>query len=167
MFLKSSLAILSVCIFGQTALAMPFCDTAVQKSNNVGVRLEGTWKIDTALTQGLGDTSEPGISAFQFHKQPDQAKRFPSKAGHCVLASGVLTLSRDGVVYGEGMPAIVLNLEGNPTLVFLEGVNPDGSNDYESSIVSIALGNKPANDLLFFGEDHPLSGPSLAFRRAP
>lgn len=153
-------------LVAQNAWAMPLCAPEIGEANNVSVRLEGEWQVDTALSERLGGADvSAGFSGLRYHPVSGIAERFELPTEFCALSEGVLALKGADQVWQTSQPAVVTLYRGNTMLVRIEGVHDNGNTDFESAILALALGRSATEDLLFFGEDHPLDGPSFALTR--
>ena len=136
------------------------------EQNVVSNALPGEWKADLTLFDRLAAT-EPNLKNAEvtFVKDDKVADKFPKLKGKCAFVAGVLTLKNFKPNETFTFPAVVIEMNGNMTLVYQEQENhADGSPDLETSIVNIARTEGNKNDILFLGNDFN-EGDSLPFVR--
>ena len=144
-------------------------EVQADKENVVASRLEGPWRPHAALTQRLmgGGPSAQGDSPtglVAFKSDPSVAGKIPAKyekplSGKRVYMAGLMTLR------GKDHPFLLIELRGNPHVVFFREREGDPMGDAESFNVMLAVGKDSPNDLLFIGGDFN-NQPFSAFERS-
>jgi hypothetical protein len=142
-------------------LSVPFCPST---ENYMATLIPGSWVVDRPLLSRLYSTQEDLSQAkIVFREDATVAKIFPP-LGRCAVAAGYLTLSGFGNRRSVTLPAVLVEMDMNVSLVWFEGPNDDGSPDLESSIMNGARAEDTANDLLFMGGDFNEPG-TIPFKR--
>lgn len=140
------------------------------EENVVSSRLEGSWEVDEALTKrltgkkevkGEHDVSEVTFEADDevFAKLPEKFKGFMEKEKTPVYMCGWMSA---GPIRG---PFFLVELRGNPHVLFFLEADGDPFGNPESFNVMLAVGKEQSQDLLFIGGDFN-NQPFAAFGRA-
>ena len=119
------------------------------KDNVVSSRLEGRWRVNEAISTRLGRNRG---EALEFHTDDKVVAKIPGKyeeflADRTIYMAGTLK-SRE-----NEYPFILIELKGNPHVVFFRERDGDPLGDAESFNVMFAVAEKTSNDLLFVGGD--------------
>jgi hypothetical protein len=137
------------------------------KDNVVGSRLEGKWARDPVLTERLtGEMPNRGNRmSFEFKSDTTVAEKIPEKfnkflADKKIYLAGMMTTA-DGKQY----PFLLIELKGNPHVVYFRERDGDPMGDAESFNVMLAVAHEKKNDLLFIGGDFN-NQPFTAYSRA-
>lgn len=148
----------------ETQLKLPWCSDSERRHAIVPTRLAGAWEVDEPLAVRLGFPSKDfyGIRELSISDDPSQIDQFPGLADKCAYMAGRVTIatkSKTGTY-----PFVLVQLGGNPHLVFLEETRADGRPDFESFHLMMGVAQSgEAADVLFVGDDHP--EPMMPFRR--
>ena len=131
------------------------------KENVVASRLVGNWEPDAELTKRLGGNA-PGTVAFKSDlnvatKVPDKYEKFLKDKQ--IFLAGTMTLR------GKDQPFVLIEMKGNPYVVWFREQGGDPFGDAESFNVMMAAAKETANDLLFIGGDFN-NQPFAAYKRA-
>jgi hypothetical protein len=119
------------------------------KDNVVSSRLEGHWKINAAISTRLG-RNRGGILEFKSDRKvvdtiPEKYEKF--LADSTIYMAG--TMKRNEIVH----PFILIEVKGNPHVVYFRERDGDTLGDAESFNVMLAVAKDKPNDLLFVGGD--------------
>ena len=127
------------------------------KENVVAGRLEGRWHPHIPLTKRLlGERYQPGpttsSSYISFSAEPSVVQKIPAKhekflKDKTIYMAGIMTR------WGKDYPFILIELVGNPHIVYFREREGDPMGDTESFNVMLAPAKDRANDLLFIGGD--------------
>ncbi len=127
------------------------------KDNVVASRLEGKWRIHPALTKRLTGTAklprrESPYGYVSFDGDPSVAGKIPAKydeflAEKNIYMAGMMNWG------GKDYPFILIQVKGNPHVVYFRERDGDPMGDAESFNVILAPARSGANDLLFIGGD--------------
>ncbi|MHC4644490.1 MAG: hypothetical protein ACYTBJ_03235 [Planctomycetota bacterium] len=127
-----------------------------EKQNVVSGRLEGKWQPHVPLTKRLlGDVFQPSASTpdcISFRTEQSVVQTIPEKYDEFL---------KDTTIYMAGMmtrhnkdyPFILIELFGNPHIVYFRERDGDPMGDAESFNVMLASAKDKTNDLLFIGGD--------------
>lgn len=132
-----------------------------EKDNVVSSRLEGQWEVNAAISTRLGRNRG---RAIVFKAENKVVAKIPEKyepflADKTIYMAGTMTL-------GETVhPFILIELHGNPHVVYFRERDGDPLGDAESFNVMLAVAEKTANDLLFIGGDFN-NQPFTAYERS-
>jgi hypothetical protein len=125
------------------------------KENVVASRLEGKWVVEPKLTQrlyGQPRASSPPGDEVEFISDPAVAEKVPEKyekalKGRPIYMAGTMK------VKGAAHPFILVEMNGNPHLVYFREKDGDPMGDGESFILMLAVAKNRADDLLLTGGD--------------
>jgi len=131
--------------------------TKNEKQNVVAGRLEGRWHPQIPLTKRLlGERYQPepttSSSYISFSREPSVVQKIPAKyekflKDKTIYMAGIMTR------WGKDYPFILIELFGNPHIVYFREREGDPMGDAESFIVMLASATDKPNDLLFIGGD--------------
>ena len=132
------------------------------EKNIVAKKLPGTWKFNPDLSQRLIGKGKHKIKTITFRDDAGVAGQVPAKLKEKL---GRLYLS-GWMVFNDKVtfPFLLIQLGGNPHVVFFEKRDGDPFGDAESFYVMLPQAREKANDLLFVGGDMPRE-PFMAFDR--
>jgi hypothetical protein len=143
---------------------LPWCLDAERRHAIVPTGLAGKWIVDAPLAERLGFTPDHyGVTKLEVVDKRTEIERFPGLYDRCAFMAGEIKITGSR---GEStpFPFVLVQLGGNPHLVFIEGQHENGEPDFESFHVMMAPAESgEAQDLLFVGDDHP--EPLMPFRR--
>jgi len=130
------------------------------KENVVASRLVGQWEPDAELTKRLGGNAEGTIA---FKSDSTVATKIPAKyekflKDKPIFLAGTLTLR------GKDQPFVLIEMKGNPYVVWFRERDGDPLGDAESFNVMLPVAKETANDLLFIGGDFN-NQPFAAYKR--
>jgi len=140
------------------------------KENVVASRLEGRWRVHAELTERL--TGRPGerkrTKEYEFKSDPAVVEKIPAKYnkfldGKHVYMAGVMSFRPATDRLGEHA-FLLVELRGNPHLVWFWERDGDPMGDAESFNLVVAPAKDRKNDLLFIGGDFN-NQPFSAFER--
>jgi len=119
------------------------------KNNVVSSRLEGRWEVNAAINTRLGG-HRGGVLEFKADRKvvdtiPEKYEKF--LAGKAIYMAG--TVKWNETVH----PFILIELKGNPHVVYFRERDGDPLGDAESFNVMLAVAKDKPNDLLFVGGD--------------
>ena len=142
------------------------------KENVVASRLEGGWQLHKDMTKRLtGDVErQPGELPFKgklaFESDPSIAGKIPDKYAR-VFAERKMKIYLAGYIKfaGNAHPFVLMNIHGNPHVLFWLERDGDPFGNGESFNVMLAVAEDKQNDLLFVGGDFN-NQPFSAFERA-
>jgi len=127
------------------------------KDNVVASRLEGRWHPHIPLTKRLlGERYQSGpttsSSYISFSAEPSVVQKIPAKyekflKDKTIYMAGIMTLR------GKEYPFVLIELFGNPHIVYFREREGDPMGDVESFIIMLASATDKPNDLLFIGGD--------------
>jgi hypothetical protein len=167
--------IVCVACIALTATAVLAAELRVQpnKENVVASRLEGTWQPHPALTQRLtgrppkpkGPGGEEPAGILRFEVDPAVAATVPEKY-HRHLADKPIFLAGTLAMRGKAHPFILIELNGNPHVLYFRERGGDPMGDGESFNLILAPAKERAMDLLFIGGDFN-NQPFSAYERQP
>lgn len=131
------------------------------KENVVASRLTGEWEPDAELTKRLGGSTPSGVV---FKSDLAVAAKIPAKyekflKDKQIFLAGTMTLR------GQDQPFVLIEMKGNPYVVWFREQGGDPFGDAESFNVMLAVAKETANDLLFIGGDFN-NQPFAAYKRA-
>lgn len=128
-----------------------------EKENVVAGRLEGKWQPHIPLTKRLlGKRYQPGpatsSSYISFSAEPSVVQKIPAKhekflKDKTIYMAGIMTR------WDKDYPFILIELFGNPHIVYFREREGDPMGDTESFNVMLASAKDKPNDLLFIGGD--------------
>lgn len=126
-----------------------------EKQNVVSGRLEGNWQPHIPLTKRLiGKRYDAATSSgyISFSAEPSVVQKIPAKyekflKDKTIYMAGIMTR------WGKDYPFILIELVGNPHIVYFREREGDPMGDTESFIVMLASATDKPNDLLFIGGD--------------
>ncbi len=131
--------------------------TKNEKQNVVAGRLEGRWHPQIPLTKRLlGERYQPepttSSSYISFSAEPSVVQKIPAKyekflKDKTIYMAGIMTR------WGKDYPFILIELFGNPHIVYFREREGDPMGDAESFNVMLAPAKDKANDLFFTGGD--------------
>ena len=140
------------------------------KENVVASRLAGTWRPHAALTERLTgrpprEGGESPTDVIAFKADPAVAATVPAKyreflVGKPLFMAGRMTLR------GTDHPFLLVELHGNPHVVYFRERDGDPMGDAESFNLVVAPAKDSAKDQLFIGGDFN-NQPFTAFERPP
>ncbi|MHC4474748.1 MAG: HEAT repeat domain-containing protein [Planctomycetota bacterium] len=154
MFLWAMLSVLLlVCVAMKSAQVVVVND----EENVVASRLEGVWQPHARLTRRLlGHEYRPGRDpsrgTLSFVNDPSVGESIPAKyddflRNRTIYMAGIMKRR------GQDHPFILIELHGNPHIVYFTERDGDPMGDAESFNVMLAPGKDPADDLFFVGGD--------------
>lgn len=139
------------------------------KQNVVASRLEGTWQANEALTKRLiGDSkkrSESPRGVLTFKSDPAILQQLPVKYEK-FLKDKQIYMAGIMEVNGERHPFLLIELKGNPHIVWFRDIGGEPMDDSESFIVMFASAADKKNDILLIGGDFN-NEPFRAYERKP
>ncbi len=139
-----------------------------EKQNVVSGRLEGKWQPQVPLTKRLvGDVFQPSTSTpddVSFRTEQSVVQTIPEKYEEflketTIYMAGIMTR------HNKDYPFILIELFGNPHIVYFRERDADPMGDAESFNVMLASAKDKTNDLLFIGGDFS-NEPFSAYQRA-
>lgn len=147
----------------ESQLKLPWCFDSERRHGIVSGRLSGHWIVDEPLATRLGfSVDHYGLREIAITDDPAQLEKFPGLGDRCAYMAGRIRMV---TTTGEIMdhPFALVQLGGNPHLVFIEGFRSDGTPDFESFHLMMGIAESgPLHDILFVGDDHP--EPLMPFR---
>jgi len=151
------LVFLIVLLVVSSAMVASSFKVKANKENVVAGRLEGRWPPQIPLTKRLlGERYQPGpatsSSYISFSAEPSVVQKIPAKyekflKDKTIYMAGIMTR------WGKDYPFILIELFGNPHIVYFRERQGDPMGDAESFNVMLAPAKGRANDLLFIGGD--------------
>ncbi len=127
------------------------------KENVVASRLEGRWQMHRALTKRLTSKdklprTESTGAYVSFTDDPSVAEKVPGKYDEFLTEKHIYMA---GIMNwrGEDYPFIVIQIKGNPCVVYFRERDGDPMGEAESFFLMLASAKYKANDLLFIGGD--------------
>ena len=119
------------------------------KKNVVSSRLEGHWRVDAAISDRLGRNRGGDL---EFKSDSKVVNTIPEKyekflADRTIYMAG--TMKRNETRH----PFILIQMKGNPHVVYFRERDGDPLGDAESFNVMLAVAKDEPNDLLFVGGD--------------
>ncbi len=125
------------------------------KENVVASRLEGKWVVEPKLTQrlyGQPRASFPPGDEVEFISDPAVAGKFPERYDKALKGKPIY-MAGTMKVKGSAHPFILIEMNGNPHLVYLCEKDGDPMGDGESFILMLAVAKNRTDDLLLTGGD--------------
>jgi hypothetical protein len=151
------LVFLIVLLVVSSAMVAGSFKVKANKENVVAGRLEGRWHPQIPLTKRLlGERYQPepatSSSYISFSAEPSVVQKIPAKykkflKDKTIYMAGIMTR------WGKDYPFILIELFGNPHIVYFREREGDPMGDTESFIVMLASAKDKPNDLLFIGGD--------------
>jgi hypothetical protein len=132
--------------------------------NVVASRLIGRWQLDLELSRRLG--GDLRIAAVLFQQDDAVVAKVPARfiaklQDFKIALAGVMTLQ------GKQHPVVLIQMNGNPHVVYYRERDGDPLGDAESCNVMLARGDKPETDLSAFSGALSVPATGLAVRNAP
>lgn len=126
------------------------------KENVTASRLAGNWILHTDLTTRLEGKKPEAKVKYKFTSDDNVAPTVPEKYGKflkdlTIYMSGWMEITRGEKT--EKYPFILVNLKGNPHVVYFRPREGDAMGDGESFNLMLAPAKAKPNDLLFIGGD--------------
>ncbi|HUS57417.1 MAG TPA: hypothetical protein VM141_02090 [Planctomycetota bacterium] len=125
------------------------------KENVVASRIEGQWQRSADLTERLTGQQQPkqgGLMSFK--NDPSVAGKIPAKYEEIeVMRSRKVYMAGTMSYRGRDYPFILVEMNGNPHIVYFRDKEGEPMGDAESFNVMLAPAKDPADDLLFIGGD--------------
>jgi hypothetical protein len=155
----------------QTALA-DGAKVEPDKENVVASRLEGTWRPHAALTERLTGRKviaggESPFGQLVFKSDPSLAEQLPEKFVKALAERKARIYMAGTMRFKEKkLPFYLINISGNPHVLFFLERDGDRFGNGESFNVALAPAKETKNDLLFIGGDFN-NEPFKAFERVP
>ena len=131
-------------------------DNRNQEQNVVASRLEGSWKLEPALTERLRGSARPGNRTMTFIIDKEVESKIPERFKEAAKREGItLEIRLSGYLeMGDGkFPFILTTFHGNPYIFYFRERGGDPFGDSESFNVMLAPAKDRKNDLLFTGGD--------------
>jgi len=146
-----------------TALGQVFQVTP-NKENVVASKLVGTWILDTKVTLTLTGKDkasvENALTKVKFIEDNKITTKIPKKYEK-FIKDKTIYMAGSFLLNDVSYPFILIELNGNPHVVFFRERDGDPYGDAESFNVMLAVAKDTKNDLLFIGGDfnnQPFSG---------
>jgi hypothetical protein len=164
------LAAVVLCTANQSSAWAEGAKVEPDKENVVASRLEGTWRPHAALTERLtgqhvvaGGESPYGELAFK--NDPSLAEQLPEKYVKALAERNARIYMAGTMLFrGKELPFYLINVSGNPHVLFFLEQDGDRFGNGESFNVALAPAEERRNDLLFVGGDFN-NEPFKAFER--
>jgi len=121
------------------------------KENVVASRLEGTWAPHAALNQRLWGRPG-GKSVLSFKSDPAVAQNIPKKY-ESILSKKRIYMAGKMIRNGTEHPFLLIEMRGNPHIVYFREGNGDAMGNGESLNVMLAPARDTRDDLFFVGGD--------------
>lgn len=137
-------------------------EVKLEKDNVVSSRLEGRWQVNAALSTRLGRNRG---GALKFTSDSRVVEALPEKY-NTFLANKTIYMAGTMRRKGTAHTFLLIEVKGNPHIVYFRERDGDPRGDAESFNVMLAVAKDRANDLLFVGGDFN-NQPFTAYERAP
>ncbi|MEM6502460.1 MAG: hypothetical protein AAF685_11545 [Cyanobacteria bacterium P01_C01_bin.89] len=139
-------------------IAVPFSayalEVTTEPENIVSSRLEGRWEISLFVSSFLGRNlptrTRPIIKFTSDNSIVDQ---LPQSYRDEILVDRTIYMAGKMAVEGDIYPFVLIELQGNPHMIFFEEQNGDPFGRAESLNVMLVPGEEEEQDLLFIGGD--------------
>lgn len=146
-------ALLSVCL----AMKPARFQVKREEGNVVSSRLEGKWQLYVLLTKRLfGEDYQLSLASsgryVSFKSDSSVVEKIPDKYEK-FLHDKTIYMAGTMKLRGKDFPFILIELIGNPHIVYFRERDGDPMGDAESFNVMLAPAKDKANDLLFIGGD--------------
>lgn len=147
------------------SMVLPSASAALKvtgdEDNVVSSRLEGRWTCDKALSKRFG--ASDSAATLSFRSDEDIIRKIPNKyvaflEGRTIYMAGTFTRNK------SSHPFILIEVKGNPHIVYFRERDGDPLGDAESFNVMLPVAADRSNDLLFVGGDFN-NQPFVAFQR--
>ncbi len=146
---------LLVCLLG-TSMALIAVDglrVAPDAQNVVSSRLEGEWVKHVDLSARLwGNEQTPSTEPLVFRSDPSVASKVPEQY-QAFIGEGQVFMAGTMTKRGTEHPFLLIQLHGNPYVLYFRESDGDPFGDAESFNLVVAPAKATANDLLFIGGD--------------
>lgn len=121
-----------------------------EPENVVASALLGSWRLDAALQQRLGNRTR--VDRLEFRDDPGIVAKVP-EAHAAKLRQFRIYLAGTMVLRGKEQPFLLIEFRGNPTIVWFRERDGHPLGDTESFTVMLVRAEAKPADLLFVGGD--------------
>ncbi len=158
----NSLACLIALVASASTAISAEIEVTFDNENVVSSRLEGAWQVHTDITKRLGGDAG---GAIEFKRDHSIVNQIPEKyakflADRPLYMAGIMKLKKNDY------PFILVEVKGNPHIVYFRERAGEPLGDAESFNVMLAVAKEKPNDLLFVGGDFN-NQPFSAYERFP
>ncbi|MBX9790652.1 MAG: hypothetical protein K2Y37_17180 [Pirellulales bacterium] len=124
------------------------------EENVVASKLLGIWKQQDALTKRLRGVRSDARKSQSFISEPGITAKIPEKYVRVFLVQKIkIYVAGYMELHNDRHPFVLIQLRGNPTILYWRERDGDAFGDTESFTVMVAAATDKKDDLLFIGGD--------------